>query len=350
MPVGTIDWGSVNIALLAVPIVTWVILIVSMAVDMRRMHNCFLLLVALAATIPFLCLLAGDHAVETFGFFVFATVALLLMLPFLLIANGFVLLRREGFRLANMLSLLFGLLILFGEAASIATVFLLIDSAYVWLSSVALAFGVSVIYLCVVFLSFMLYTLFIQVIPKKRDFDYVIIHGAGLLHGEELTPLLRMRVDKAIEVYRKDPTPPVLVPSGGQGDDESISEAEAMARYLRAKGIPEDRILLEDRSTSTMENLKFSQELIESRPGRHYTALVTNNYHVFRALRYTMQLGFPCTGIGSSTALYYWPSALIREFAAIMHERRNLRLFLIGWAVAMLPCLAFSVFIIVLSM
>ena len=338
------SWGSRSTVLIALPLFFWSILAVSMVLDMRRMHNCFLLLVALAASVPFLCSLTGDHAAETFALFALATVVLLLILPFLLIANGFVVLRREGFSLANMLSLLFGLLILIGEVASFATAFLLIDSIYVWLASVALAFGVSVIYLCLVFLSFMLYTLFIQIIPKKRDFDYVIIHGAGLLHGEELTPLLRMRVDKAIEVYRKDPTPPVLVPSGGQGDDESISEAEAMARYLRVKGIPEDKILLEDRSTTTMENLKYSQELIESRPGRHYTALVTNNYHVFRALRYTLQLGFPCTGIGSPTALYYWPSALIREFAAIMHEKRNLRLFLIGWGITMLPCLAFILF------
>ena len=350
MTVNFIEWGYGNTVLIAVPVVMWGILGISMAVDMRRMHNCFLLLVALAVTVPFLCSLAGDHAVEIFALVVFATAVLLLLLPFLLIANGFVVLRHEGFSLSNMLSLLFGLLILVGELASFATVFFLFDSRYVWLASAVFAFGVSVVYLCVVFLSFMLYTLFIQVIPKKRDFDYVIIHGAGLMHGEELTPLLRMRVDKAIEVYRKDPTPPVLVPSGGQGSDENISEAEAMARYLRAKGIPEDRILLEDRSTSTMENLRYSQELIESRPGRHYTALVTNNYHVFRALRYTLQLGFPCTGIGSPTALYYWPSALIREFAAIMHEKRNLRLFLVGWAVAMLPCLAFILFIILHAM
>ena len=342
---GIIDWSSGKTVLIALPMLFWGILAVSMIVDMRRMHNCFLLLVALAATVPFLCSLTGDRAINTFALFVLATVVLLLMLPFLLIANGFVVLRREGFSLSNMLSLLFGLLIFVGEMASFATIYLLKGSLYFWFASIALAFVVSVIYLCVVFLSFMLYTLFIQVIPKKRDFDYVIIHGAGLLHGEELTPLLRMRVDKAIEVYRKDPTPPVLVPSGGQGDDELISEAEAMARYLRAKGIPEDKILLEDRSTSTMENLKYSQELIESRPGRHYTALVTNNYHVFRALRYTLQLGFPCTGIGSPTALYYWPSALIREFAAIMHEKRNLRLFLIGWGITMLPFLAFLLFI-----
>lgn len=342
---GIIDWSSGNTVLIALPMLFWGILAVSMIVDMRRMHNCFLLLVALAATVPFLCSLTGDRTINTFVLFVLATVVLLLILPFLLIANGFVVLRREGFSLSNMLSLLFGLLIFFGEMASFATIYLLEGSSYFWYASIALAFGVSVIYLCVVFLSFMLYTLFIQIIPKKRDFDYVIIHGAGLLHGEELTPLLRMRVDKAIEVYRKDPTPPILVPSGGQGDDESISEAEAMARYLRAKGIPENKILLEDRSTTTMENLKFSQQLIESRPGRHYTALVTNNYHVFRALRYTLQLGFPCTGIGSPTALYYWPSALIREFAAIMHEKRNLRLFLIGWGITMLPFLAFLLFI-----
>lgn len=71
-------------------------------------------------------------------------------------------------------------------------------------------------------------------IPRKRDFDYVIIHGSGLIHGNEVSKLLAGRIDKALEVYHKDPTPPVLIPSGGQGGDETIAEGDAMAQYIRA--------------------------------------------------------------------------------------------------------------------
>ena len=181
------------------------------------------------------------------------------------------------------------------------------------------------------FLIFMIYTLFLQIIPRKKDFDYVIIHGAGLLHGEQLTKLLQGRVDKAIEVYRKDPTPPILIPSGGKGDDEKISEAEAMKRYLLEQGISETTIILEDRSSTTLENLQFSKQIIDSREGRSYTALVTSNYHVYRALRYARQCGLKCTGIGSPVAFYYWPSALIRELIAIHAEKRHAFLFLAGW-------------------
>ncbi len=67
---------------------------------------------------------------------------------------------------------------------------------------------------------FMIYSIFLMLIPYKRDFDYIIIHGAGLSQGEKLTKLLAERVNKAMLVYRKDPTPPYLIPSGGRGNDE----------------------------------------------------------------------------------------------------------------------------------
>ncbi|MBP3853386.1 MAG: YdcF family protein, partial [Erysipelotrichaceae bacterium] len=177
--------------------------------------------------------------------------------------------------------------------------------------------------------------LFLMIIPHKRDFDYVIIHGAGLLRGIGLTKLLSQRVDKAIQVYHHDPTPPKIIPSGGQGKDERISEAQAMTTYLLKKGIPASQILAEDHSHTTLENLANSKAIIDARPGRKYTALVTSNYHVFRALRYCRKIGLKCTGIGSPVALYYWPSALIREYIAIHAEKKHLLTLLLGWLATM---------------
>ena len=195
--------------------------------------------------------------------------------------------------------------------------------------------SLSVIYVSVSFLIFMFYSIFLMIIPRRRDFDYVIIHGAGLIDGSRVSKLLAERVDKAIEVYRKDPTPPILIPSGGRGSDELMPEAAAMAVYLRENGIPDGKIIMEDKSTTTFENLKYSKKILDEQEGRKYTALVTSNYHVYRALRYCRKIGLECTGIGSHVAMYYWPSALIREYVAVHAEKKHLITFLVGWVIVL---------------
>ena len=185
----------------------------------------------------------------------------------------------------------------------------------------------------------MSYTVLLQLIPRKRDFDYVIIHGSGLLRGREVSKLLADRIDKAIEVYGKDPTPPILIPSGGKGRDEEISEAEAMEQYLIEHGIPKERIIREDRSTTTRENLVFSKKIIDERAADPYVALVTSNYHVYRALSLCDDIDLECTGIGAHVARYYWPSALLREFAAIMSKKKNLLIFIAGWLCSVIPAM-----------
>ena len=306
--------------------------------DRSRYRNCYLLFLAVLGSVPFVLSLFDDRMGDALYFLVSATLIALLIVPFFLIHNGVVMLRREGRHVSHLLSLALGIAILIGEAATAAivirysTTFDLNETFYRsgWFIAGSLI-SVSVIYGSMAFLIFMLYTVFLQLIPRKRDFDYVIIHGAGLLYGDQLTKLLRDRLDKAVSVYRKDPTPPKLIPSGGKGGDETISEAEAMRRYLLQQGIPETDIILESASTTTLENLRFSKQILDGLDGRKYTALVTSNYHVYRALRYCRRIGLKCTGIGSRVAFYYWPSALIREFIAIHTEKKHALLFLLGW-------------------
>lgn len=134
-------------------------------------------------------------------------------------------------------------------------------------------------------------------------------------------PLLRGRIDKALELWKAQGAHAILIPSGGQGSDEVISEAEAMARYLSSRGVPQDSILLEDRSTTTMENLLFAKHLLEARVlGAYRCAFVTSDYHVFRTSLYASKVGLKGDGIGSKTAGYYFPTAFIREFIAITKE------------------------------
>ena len=331
---------STALALIGIATVAaWIMFFLFFVKDRSRYRNCYLLFAALCCTAVFAICCCGDRVADAFIWTCVAICICLLIVPFFLIINGVVMIMREGTHISHLLSLLLGIGILIGE---FMTFLVFIGAAVSYTLEefqalretlsyrLAAAACFSIIYVCISFVIFMIYTLFLQVIPRKRDFDYVVIHGAGLINGEKVTKLLSDRLDKAIEIYRRDPTPPKMIPSGGQGSDEKVPEAKAMKDYLLEKGIPESDIIMEDRSTTTFENLRFSKEIIDSFEGRKYTALVSSNYHVFRAMRYARMIGLSCTGVGSHVAFYYWPSALIREYIAIHAEKKHLIMLIAG--------------------
>ena len=261
-------------ATLGFSLVCWGVFLYLFHKDRSRYRNCYVLTFAILSLFPLIICISGNNWQEPMIVIIMAFLLSILIVPFFLIYNGFVMMRKEGRHLSQLLSLGLGIAILAGEAILAAgvlyyayvgnkTPFLIQRTIWPVLGAV---FCMTVIYGSVSFLIFMIYTLFLQIIPRKKDFDYVIIHGSGLLEGDRVPKLLQDRLDKAIEVYRQDPTPPKLIPSGGQGSDESIPEAEAMKRYLLSKGIPEEDILPEERSTTTLENLRYSQEIINSFP------------------------------------------------------------------------------------
>ena len=314
--------------------------------DRSRYRNCYLLFLALLHSVLALLVMSGRYMTNVFFVLVLAFFVAILIVPFFLIHNGIVMIRREGKSLPNLLSFILGILIGFGEITSFLTFFSVVmvmndDEVFLYLFRIwgplFIFISISIIYLSVSFLIFMIYTLFLQIVPKKRDFDYVIIHGAGLLDGSRVSKLLSDRIDKAIDVYHKDPTPPILIPSGGQGSNETVSEAKAMGDYIAQKGIPQDKIILEDKSATTLENLINSKKIIKERGDGFYIALVTSNYHVYRALRHCRKIGLKCTGIGSRVAFYYWPSALIREYIAVHAERKQFIILVLGWLLCLLP-------------
>ena len=331
----------------ALSLILWALTAFSFARDRSRYRNCYLLFVTLMVSIVALTFIAGDYQAQVMVVLMFALFLTLLIVPIFLVINGVVMIRREGHSLANLLSLGLGLVVGIGEiAAYLALVMPQISvpgldgrSHFVEFTRFGMFLSASVFYFSMTFVVFMTYCVFLQVLPLRKDFDYVIIHGAGLLGGDRVSKLLADRIDKAIAVYRRDPTPPILIPSGGKGSDESISEAEAMEKYLLEKGIPADRIAREDQSATTLENLRNSKAIIDELSGGRggYTALVTSNYHVYRALRYCRRIGLRCVGIGSHVAFYYWPSALIREYIAVHAERKRLITLLVGWLLFMTP-------------
>lgn len=91
-----------------------------------------------------------------------------------------------------------------------------------------------------------------------------------------------------------------------------------MKNYLLEIGIKEDNIIMEDQSKTTYENLKNVKEMLDVNGKKNRYIFVTNNYHVFRTSLFARKLKMKAQGVGCKTAGYYWPSAFIREYIAVM--------------------------------
>lgn len=173
---------------------------------------------------------------------------------------------------------------------------------------------------------------------EKQNFAYIIVLGCGIL-GEKMTPLLRNRVEKGISLLKKNPQAKLIL-SGGMGPGESITEAECMKRYVLAQGIPSSKIITEDKSKNTYENLLFSKRIIEEDSSVEKTsiAIVTTSYHVFRALILAKKLHIPCKGFGGKTKWYFTLNAILREFVAYLKisYRTHLRVLVILNGIALL--------------
>jgi len=158
-------------------------------------------------------------------------------------------------------------------------------------------------------------------VPDGAKVDVVIVLGAGL-RGEEPGAHLAARLDTAAAYLHRDPHAMVIV-SGGYGTGVTISEAEAMARYLIARGIAPERIRLEDQSTSTYENLRFSLAVMEDyfyNPRGMTVVLVTNRFHIYRATRQARGLDMAfVVPLGAPTPRSSVPANYLREMLAVVH-------------------------------
>ncbi|MFJ7214538.1 YdcF family protein [Amycolatopsis sp. NPDC098790] len=247
-----------------------------------------------------------------------AAVAVLVavVLPAALIGNGVRMVRREGRSLGNLLSFVLGVGMLVLEG-------LFFVPLGRWGSALVATAAVLACYFGFLFASLLGYSLLYGRLRRRTGVEAIIVLGCGLA-GDRVTPLLAARLDRAIRLYSREAEPPLLVVSGGRGPGETVTEAAAMQEYLISRRIPADRILLEDRATTTEENLRFSAELLPEGARPHRVLAVTSNYHVFRTAVECRRLGLPFDATGAPTARYFLPSALLREFAAlILHYRRT---------------------------
>ena len=274
--------------------------------------------------------------------FIFVTFPFITVFSAALCVSNISLIRHEGRRLVNLLGIILsflmigGALVLFfsgrymsGSAAHVLRlelVFQMFSTLYLYCECMLIGAIVA------------------NVIAARHtpayDKDYIIILGCGIRDDGTPTPLLRGRIDKALEFSRKQYAEtahaPSFITSGGQGPDEAISESECMKRYLLKQGVPESRILKEDKSTDTFENMKFSRERLEE-AGKsiadNKVAFSTTNYHVFRSGLYAKRVKLQAEGMGADTKWYFWPNASVRELVGLMTEHRGKQaLVLLGMA------------------
>jgi len=173
--------------------------------------------------------------------------------------------------------------------------------------------------LCLILICF---SLFLGIYGNINTADYtedvVIVLGAGI-RGEEVGAHLARRLDTAADYLSRNPDAVVIV-CGGLGAGELITEAEAMARYLIRYGISPERIIKEDRSTSTYENLTFAREILnEYFPNGFRAVLVTNDFHIYRAVSLARRAGLYVNRLGASTPLSALPANYLREMTAILN-------------------------------
>jgi len=152
--------------------------------------------------------------------------------------------------------------------------------------------------------------------PEKCDADVLIVLGC-LVDGENPSLSLLYRLNAA-ERYLKEHPDAVCILSGGQGDREDITEALCMYRVLTGRGIAPSRLYLEERSTNTFENLRYSREVMAENGIEGSICLVTNSFHLYRARIIAGRQGMTCGGLAASSHLLTLPLYIFREAAGIM--------------------------------
>ena len=287
--------------------------------DRRRLVNAYLFSISLGL---FLLISALILVVRTELWFnqqlaiiIFSVLAILVLLSIIfstvfLLFNGRQMMTFEGKRLANLLSLLYGIFIIGALAIHFLPYFPGKD-ILMYLADFAL------FYSTFLYLSYVLYGTFCNVFPIRKEPDSIIVLGSGLI-GDKVPPRLAQRLTKGKTIYDQFQGRPKLIVSGGQGADELTSEAAAMANYLIEQGVPEEDILIENRSRTTFENLTFSKAILEKEGLGKDVLVVTNSFHALRAGVFMRRLRIPGRSVGSKTAFYYLPSAWIRETVGLV--------------------------------
>lgn len=273
------------------------------------------------------------ESVSSVSFFLFP----IAIITFILVTiSNLVLIKKEGMSLRNILGLLLGVFLCISTLIPNWIYNILMQSQKINIYNLNSSgpyiynFIESIIYLTISYLEcILLGTIIIAIksVKKKIEYnkDYIIILGSQIRKDGSLTPLLKGRVDRAIrfrnEQLERTGQDLKFIVSGGKGKDEVITEAEAMKKYLLDNDIKEKNIIIEDKSTNTYENIKYSNKLIKNKESN--IAFSTTNYHVLRAGLIATEQGLKLEGIGSNTKAYFWINAFIREFIGTLYSEKK---------------------------
>ena len=322
----------------------------------------FLLTIPLDTAVDFTyfyeSLLAFPRTFSYYAFFVILFICVLLGI------SNVELIRHEGFRLHNSLSLLVAGLYGGGTMA----VYLIADKLYesifvplglstnpvfIVLSTVIPLFLLLVLcyFECILAGTGILGWIAARAVPAY-DKDYIIILGCSIDKRGGLLPLLRGRVNRAVRFAweQEIATGKALryVPSGGQGPNEIMSEGSAMGFYLMTHGAEEYEVIPEKQSRNTWENFCFSKKLIEEMTPHPKVAFATTNYHILRSGILANKAGLDAQGIAGDTKWYFWPNGFVREFFGILAMERKVHLravAVIAAVCAVVGCVEFLGFI-----
>ena len=260
--------------------------------------------------------------------YMFVTFPFLLIFSVALVVSNVSLIRHEGFRVVNLLGIVLAVLLIGGEVVIYTWDFYVSGSQTEVMIHDMLTNFVAAVYLyfeCMLLGTMVAAALAARYEPAK-DKDCIIILGCGIRKDGTPTPLLRGRLDRALDFARAQTEQtgkaPIFVLSGGRGPDECISEAECTRRYLAQQGVSQAQMVLEDQSTDTAENMAFSKEKILSLNPDGKVAYSTTNYHVFRAGLLARRVKLRAQGMGARSKWYFWPNASVREFVGLLTQHR----------------------------
>lgn len=174
--------------------------------------------------------------------------------------------------------------------------------------------------------------------------DAIVVLGSPLLPGARVPPLLARRLDRAVSLWREARGErPLVVASGGRPAGAPVAESVGMARYLAVRGIPADRLLTEERSRTTRENLRLSRQAVEERLGRPARLLVvSSDFHTLRTSVHCLRCrrsGLHASVRAASTPRRLLPASAVRELAVILKDGLAVHLPVCA-ALALLPLVA----------
>jgi len=153
-----------------------------------------------------------------------------------------------------------------------------------------------------------------QAVPRQADVGIVLF---AAVWGDGPSPGLRERLEQAVSLYTHGYVPVLLV-TGGLGEGKLLTEAAVMQAYLVQHGVPAERILMEDKSTSTYENLLFSQQVMSDHQLKN-ALLISHDYHLRRAVTIADALGLSVSPVGVHSQVLFKPYHEAREVLAITY-------------------------------